>query len=101
MQKDIKKIANHYGDKQFLQMVEELSELTKAICKYQRFSLPGYRNDIVDEIADVEIMTSQLKFLLNAESDVEKIKKVKIQRQLERIKQECENNATCNNSNAI
>lgn len=95
MQNNLNKIATYYGNKQFMQTVEELSELTKAICKYQRFSFPPFENDIIQEIADVEIMTSQLKFLLNAENEVEEFKKAKIQRQLERIKQEQEGENQC------
>ena len=115
MQNTLKMIANYYGDKQFLQTIEELSELIQAICKYQRFksnelselveainryNCSNRRNcktnyyllmDMLEEIADVEIMTAQLKLLLNAESDVEEIKKAKIQRQLDRIEQEVKN----------
>lgn len=97
MQNNLNKIANYYGlDSRFTQTVEELSELIQAICKCKRFASDNkciceLLHNIYEEIADVEIMTAQLKLLLNAESDVEEIKKAKIQRQLERIEQECEN----------
>ena len=65
---------------------EELQELHEAI--------EGYINGddtvehILEEIADVEVMTAQLKLLLDGEMEVEKIKVFKVNRQLKRIKNE-------------
>ena len=41
--------------------IEELSELTVALCHY----LAGRKNNVEEEIADVEIMTAQLKYIFS------------------------------------
>lgn len=99
----IQKIARHYGyDAQSRQCIEEMAELTVAINKYYR-AMTDFRKsvnppppkkpipikehaNIVEEIADVQIMLWQLEYLLNA--DVEPIIEQKISRQLERIERE-------------
>lgn len=76
---DLKNIANHYGLKhQLVKCKEELGELIEAI---------DSANDeaIIEEIADVEIMTEQLKHLMRADRVVELYKDYKIARQLRRI----------------
>ena len=53
--KDLQKIVAHYGNiAQVIVLIEEMSELTKAITKAMR----GKENkaDIAEEIADVQIM---------------------------------------------
>lgn len=47
-----------------------------------------YRENLFEEIADVEIMTAQLKHIFNCGDEVEVIKCAKLQRQMERIKNE-------------
>lgn len=77
---DLKYIADHYGLKHQLEKCkEELNELIEAL---------GSSSDIhlAEEIADVEIMISQIKYLRNIPNEqVDVIKKYKIQRQLQRI----------------
>lgn len=76
---DLTNIANHYGLKhQLVKCKEELGELIEAI---------DSANDeaIIEEIADVEIMTEQLKQLMRADKVVELYKDYKIARQLRRI----------------
>ena len=76
---DLKYIADHYGLKhQLVKCKEELGELIEAI---------DSTNDeaIIEEIADVEIMTEQLKQLMRADRVVELYKDYKIARQLRRI----------------
>ena len=76
---DLKNIATHYGLKhQLVKCKEELGELIEAI---------DSANDeaIIEEIADVEIMTEQLKHLMRADRVVELYKDYKIARQLRRI----------------
>lgn len=76
---DLTNIANHYGLKhQLVKCKEELGELIEAI---------DSANDeaIIEEIADVEIMTEQLKQLMRADRVVELYKDYKIARQLRRI----------------
>ncbi len=78
------KIIDTYGsDKQQNQAIEECSELIKAICKYKRTLY--HVEDIVDEIADVEIMLNQLKIIFGCFGEVEERIDFKIKRQLERI----------------
>lgn len=79
---DLTNIANHYGlEHQLGKCKEELGELIEAI---------DSANDeaIIEEIADVEIMTEQLKQLMCADRVVELYKDYKIARQLRRIAEE-------------
>ena len=102
----ITKIANHYKfERQSRQLSEECAELIQAVNKYYRFRESKNTRDeilsstqdsnmliqhIVEEIADVEIMLEQIKVLLNLNNDaIKAIKIKKIDRQLERIKREC------------
>lgn len=76
---DLKHIADHYGlEHQLGKCKEELSELIKAIDSLDERA-------IVEEVADVEIMTEQLKYLMRTEPSVEIYKDYKIARQLRRI----------------
>lgn len=101
----IQKIADTYGyDAQSRQCIEEMAELTQAINKYWRkcldcgqketyevrpfiqgdvWVMPTEFNNLVEEIADVQIMLWQMAYLLNA--DVLPIIEQKLDRQLERI----------------
>ena len=105
----IKKIADTYGyEAQSRQCIEEMAELTQAINKFWRKQMmcgfvsldeikteetensklsdeKGYHN-LVEEIADVQIMLWQMEYLLNA--DVTPIIEQKLDRQLERIESE-------------
>lgn len=96
--KKIEQIANTYGwDDQCQVAIEECSELIQAICKHRRrhshwllsnmFECPE-RNHIVEEIADVEIMLSQLKYFLGADEEVEQEIEKKLERQIQRIKED-------------
>lgn len=79
---DLKYIADHYGKEHQLEKCkEELNELIEAIDSKDEES-------IVEEIADVEIMTEQLKYLMRTEPSVEIYKDYKIARQLRRISRE-------------
>lgn len=98
MTEDLVKIANHYGyDMQQFIAIEEMAELTQALIKDTRAKTDDEKEKayehIVEEIADVEIMLEQLKWLLSCQFAVEDAKKMKIARQLERIEKErTENN---------
>lgn len=94
-------IADHYGyESQSRQLIEEMAELTKAINKAWRvvtMSKPQEltqefvdksvqcRNDVIEELADVEIMLEQMKYLMDCRVDVASVIKKKLDRQLERI----------------
>lgn len=107
MLEKIKKVANYYKfSRQSRQLTEECAELIQAVNKYHRYReslntrdeilLSAEDNglliqDIVEEIADVEIMLEQMKHLLNIDTGaVEIIKVNKVTRQLERIEKEME-----------
>ena len=76
-------IISFYGyDKQKLKAIEEMSELTKAICKDDR-------ENIIEELADVKIMIAQLMLIYNI--DVEEVFKVmdsKVERTMNRIERQ-------------
>lgn len=103
--KRIKEIAEHYGyDAQSRQCIEEMAELTKALNKFWRKNLlcgqmkltpelverlkdtPEYK-DVLEEVADVEIMLKQILYLLDI--DISEMVDFKLQRQIERIDSEC------------
>lgn len=90
----IHRIAIHYGpDSQLDQTIEELAELTVAIRKFIRNKENSSSSELVnlfynltEEVADVEIMLEQLKYLFPIVAvDVEKIKAEKLDRQIKRI----------------
>lgn len=73
-----------YGEDHRCKMaIEEMSELTKEICKHFR----GNNNldHIAEEIADVEIMLDQLKMMFGLEEKTKAYRKYKIKRMVERI----------------
>lgn len=95
----IVRIADEYGyDAQSRQCIEEMSELTQAINKFWRKQLKcgevdlnaaGFRNkeyeNLVEEIADVEIMIEQMKVFMDCEDFVTEVVEEKLNRQIERI----------------
>lgn len=82
-----KTIANYYGkDSQMLIAIEEMSELTKELCKNKRGS--ERKKEITEEIADVKIMLVQLTALFGIEKEVDNMVDYKIRRQLRRMEQE-------------
>lgn len=79
IREDLIFIAHHYGKEHQLEKCkEEINGLIEAIDSKDEEA-------IIEEIADVEIMIDQVKYLLCAERLVELYKDYKIQRQLTRI----------------
>ena len=84
-------LLDTFGEEvQYRFAIEEMSELTKAICKYQRKyeqasedEKQKLESDIVEEIADVYIIADQLAFMFG-DDKVQKIKKEKMDRALRR-----------------
>ena len=74
-------IADHYGTESQLNILqEECAELIQAVSKYRR----GESIDLLaEEIADVEIMIAQIKYLLclNTLADIYVGKKIKRQKE--------------------
>lgn len=64
---------------------EEMSELQKELCKHLRGS--GSKENIAEEIADVEIMMEQMKMIFNCETAVLQVRDEKVKRLKERIEQ--------------
>ena len=93
------KILEHYEvRKQIPIWIEEMSELTKCLCKWARNydKLEGdidseLAKDMKEEITDVTICLDQLKYALHfVEDDLMQIYDKKVQRQLKRIEDENE-----------
>lgn len=78
-----------YGkEAQSRQVMEECAELIQAINKCLRHpNKEGCKNNLIEEIADVEIMLYQLKVMFNVSDDeVFKVKIQKAKREKERLK---------------
>lgn len=88
------KNADYLGyEGQSSQLVEECAELIQAVSKYRR-ALKGSDGDLkdvtlsnlIEEIADVEVMLEQVKYLLHIpEEELEAMKTYKINRTRDRI----------------
>lgn len=75
----LKQAIVKYGkDAQVKMAIEEMSELTQALCK--DFRGKGNAENIAEEIADVEIMIQQLKIIFNNRNDVNRFYELKIKR---------------------
>ena len=81
-------IADHYGwEHQCIKAIEECSELQKELSHYALHEKQNI-TALIDEIADVEIMLAQLKYLRGIEYSVQERKAYKIARQIKRISKE-------------
>lgn len=82
-------IAMHYGMKaQSMQACEECAELIQAVSKLTRGVTEMRILALVEEIADVRIMMSQLMLLFGIpEAEVSECIDEKLKRQLERIRE--------------
>lgn len=71
-------------DSQMMMAIEEMSELTKELCKNGR----GQENatHIAEEIADVQIMLRQMVMLFDCAGQVETFRRYKLERLAGRIK---------------
>lgn len=87
----LEQLVSKYKNKQINICIEEMSEFTKALCKYNR-GKPDIAN-IKEEIADVYIMLVQMILLFNIdENEFNKIVDFKINRTKERL---LDDNFTC------
>ena len=87
MRKDIARIARHYGlDHQLEKLREEISELDKAILDLLSH---GFRDELylalVDELADVSVVSMEVQDLLGSEDKVRARMAFKVKRQLDRM----------------
>lgn len=77
----IHKIADKHGlDAQIRKSIEELSELIRALARYDGSDC----DNLIDELADSIIMIEQIIYLTYTGIDVSEKRKEKIDRQIER-----------------
>ena len=94
MKEDLERIIDYHGVRaQTTIWIEELSELIKEICKWQRNydewegDLPQKNFDnITKEMGDVENIVEQMKIVLGNNDIVQQERSLKNQRELGRIK---------------
>lgn len=78
-----------YGSEMQTRMTfEEMAELQKELCKWWRGA--QNRENIAEEIADVQIMLDQMTMLFELGKEVEDYKSIKIRRLRERMEKERE-----------
>lgn len=93
------KNGEHFGaEKQMVVLIEELAELTQAATKWLRIQQQGQTvrksegevmENLIEELADVSIMTEQIKHLLGvSEKELHEIRSEKIMRTANYIKKE-------------
>ena len=86
-------IKKYSIDNQFDVAIEEMSELTKAICKYRRYYRKygvgsiGASLSIREECADVCIMMAQIRLMVG-EEEVDRVINEKLDRLAQRIEYE-------------
>lgn len=78
-------IAEYGVDAQTDMMIEEMSELTKALCKYRRKESDETRDNIIEEMADVQIMLDQMMEIYDKDGKFEKYRDVKLLRLAARL----------------
>ena len=86
----IDQVTSYFGEKnQLIKAIEEMSELQKELCKV--VLTPNLTisptDEIIDELADVEIMCAQLRHIFGISEQVDLRKVIKIERLKQRINQ--------------
>lgn len=82
---------NHYGANMQIDVaIEEMAELTQALIKTKRYATDEdydlFRDNVIEEIADVEIMLAQLRIIFDIEEEaIEYDKREKIERLAKRL----------------
>ncbi len=72
--------------------IEEMAELTQALVKAKRYAtdkdFDRFRGNVIEEIADVEIMLAQLRIIFGAqEKEIDDVKTFKLKRLADRLKE--------------
>lgn len=81
-----KAIYEYGSDAQLDMVVEECSELIKAVCKFKRHKSTANGDEILKECADVVIMVKQALIIINStDTDLKKEVNYKINRLKERL----------------
>ncbi len=89
------KLIEAFGeDRQLIVCIEEMSELTKELCKYLRYkdekNIDKIKENIIEETADVLILAGQIRNMFGKEK-VDKMIEKKIKRTLERCDEQIKN----------
>lgn len=79
-------IKQHGAPTQTIKAIEEMSELQKELCKH--LADKNNVSEIAEEIADVEIMLTQMKLIFGCAFEVIEWKKKKIDRLADRLRKE-------------
>ena len=89
--------AERFGEEAISnQLIEEMAELTKALCKMNRFKGVGMPpakehtaatliDDIIEELADVTVTLEQMIHLMSAEPYIAEITGFKVKRTYDRM----------------
>lgn len=79
-----KRAYNKWGkNAQILMIIEEMSELSTELCHVIRNRGDGFK--VAEEVADVELMLEQIKYIFDIEKSVEAYKEQKLRRLEERL----------------
>ena len=85
----LQKAIDTYGEEsQKKMMIEEMSELTKELCKW--FRGEADTGHILEEMADVQIMLDQMRMIFGDTSEQEKAKVERLGRRLKEISEEAQ-----------
>lgn len=76
----LKAIRTFGKESQCRMMIEEMSELTKALCKLPR---DGPVENVLEEMADVQIMLDQMKLLFGDTAEMEAVKLGRLARRIQ------------------
>lgn len=84
-----KQIHKYYGtENQLEKLKEELNELYEAVVDFQENQSEANRNHLAEELADVEIVSKQVKSAVAGDELVNQFIQYKLNRQLKRIENE-------------
>jgi NTP pyrophosphatase (non-canonical NTP hydrolase) len=84
-----KQIFKRYGtENQLEKLKEELNELYEAVVDFQENPSEANRNHLAEELADVEIVSKQIKSAVAGDEVVNQFVQYKLNRQLKRIEDE-------------
>jgi NTP pyrophosphatase (non-canonical NTP hydrolase) len=75
-------VETYGAESQIDMMIEEMSELTKALCKYKRSPDGGTVDNVLEEMADVQIMLNQMALIFDDCTEQEIVKLVRLESRL-------------------
>lgn len=93
MDKRIKVLADYYGlETQLIKLCEECGELTTAAAKQlvspNKIIQNALLDNLISELADVYVISEQIKYLLVLDDRIRRVADYKINRQLRRMEQD-------------